>query len=83
MTEHLTTLKKLMRETAVTIKTHLDGGMERDELVETYNNWNRDRARKAGMNDTAIHQYETSNPWYMSVDGISRYWRKREKPTGG
>lgn len=83
VTEHLTTLKKLMRETAVTIKTHLDGGMERDELVETYNNWNRARARKAGMNDTAIHQYETSNPWYMSVDGISRYWRKREAATGG
>lgn len=82
VTEHLMTLKKLMRETAVTIKTHLDAGMERDELVETYNNWNRDRARKAGMNDTAIHQYETSNPWYMSVDGISRYWRKREAATG-
>lgn len=81
-TEHLTALKGLLRETAVTIKTYLDAGMERDDLVETYNNWNRTRAREAGMSDTAIHQYETSNPWYMSVDGVSRYWRKQAKAAG-
>ncbi|MCB8982639.1 MAG: MBL fold metallo-hydrolase [Ardenticatenaceae bacterium] len=77
--EHLTALKGLMGETAVYIKTQLDAGLERDDLVDAYNHWNRTRARQAGMNDMAIHQYETSNPWYMSVDGISRYWRKREK----
>jgi glyoxylase-like metal-dependent hydrolase (beta-lactamase superfamily II) len=80
--QHLTALKKQIRETAVYVKAQLDAGMERDELVETYNTWNRTRARKAGMTDTAIHQYEISNPWYMSVDGISRYWRKREKEAG-
>ena len=77
--QHLTTLKGQIRETAVYIKTQLDAGMERDKLVETYNQWNRNRAKSAGMSDTAIHQYEISNPWYMSVDGISRYWRKREQ----
>jgi len=78
-TEHLTELKALMRDITFYIKGHLDAGMERDDLVETYNNWNRARLHGAGMGDTAVHQYEISNPWYMSVDGITRYWRKRER----
>ncbi len=76
---HLRTLRTQVRETAVWIKDKMDAGLERDEIVTQYNAWNRERARHAGLTEEAIHQYETANPWYMSVDGVMRYWRKRKK----
>ena len=76
--EHFTLLRGLLEETAVFVKSQMDSGVDRDSLVKLYNQWNRQRARESGISETAIHQYETANPWYMSVDGIIRYWRKRE-----
>jgi len=75
---HFMALKQLLREAALWIKAKMDVGVERDEIVEQFNEWNRSRARQAGLNDDAIHQYETANPWYMSVDGIMRYWWKKK-----
>lgn len=77
--DHLIRLKSLVTETAYFIKQQMDANMERDALVETYNQWNRQRARALGISETAIHQYETANPWYMSVDGVMRYWQRQEK----
>jgi hypothetical protein len=51
--------------------------MERDAIVENYLTWQRERAGSAQMSDILIKRYEVSNPLYMSVDGIIRYWRKR------
>jgi glyoxylase-like metal-dependent hydrolase (beta-lactamase superfamily II) len=78
-TAQLTDLKTLLQEASAWIKAKMDIGLERDGIVTQFNEWNRSRARCAGLSDQAIHQYETANPWYMSVDGIMRYWRKKEK----
>jgi glyoxylase-like metal-dependent hydrolase (beta-lactamase superfamily II) len=76
---HLQTVKKLVRETAVFIQTKMQAGLTRDEIVVAYESWFAERAHAAGLTDTAITQYATANPLYMSVDGIMRYWRKREQ----
>lgn len=76
---HLQAVKKLVRETAVFIKSKMEDELTRDEIVGAYENWFAGRARAAGLTDAAIHQYVTANPLYMSVDGIMRYWRKREQ----
>lgn len=75
---HFLELKQTLHETAHWIKAKMAADVARDDLVEQFNEWNRSRARQVGLNDEAIHQYETANPWYMSVDGIMRYWRKKE-----
>lgn len=76
--ETLVALKALLPETAFFVKEQMAARKSRDELVTIYNEWNRSRARAAGLAEAAIRQYEVSNPWYMSVDGIMRYWRKKE-----
>ncbi len=76
---HLQAVKKLVRETAVFIKSKMEAGLSRDEIVTAYENWFAERAKAAGLTDDAIHQYATANPLYMSVDGIMRYWQKREQ----
>ncbi len=59
---HFIELKQLLREAAFWIKAKMDDGVTRDDLVEQFNEWNRTRARQVGLNDDAIHQYETANP---------------------
>jgi len=76
---HLQAVKALVRETTVFIQTQMQAGLNRDEIVVAYENWFAERAYAAGLTDTAITQYATANPLYMSVDGIMRYWRKREQ----
>ncbi|PID87289.1 MAG: MBL fold hydrolase [Chloroflexi bacterium] len=76
-TAQLTELKTLMQEATAWIKAKMDAGLTRDEMVVHFNEWNRNRAHRAGLSEDAIRQYETANPWYMSVDGIMRYWRKK------
>lgn len=78
VTDHLTALRELLGETAVFIKQLMDKDLDRADIVKQYYDWNRARARQLGISETAIHQYETANPWYMSVDGIMRYWQKRQ-----
>lgn len=75
---HLQTVKELVRETAVFIQTQMQAGLNRDEIVVAYENWFAERARAAGLSEAAIAHYSAANPLYMSVDGIMRYWQKRE-----
>ena len=76
---HFTELKQLLREEAAWIKEKMDAGIDRDDIVVQFSEWNKMRARRAGLTEKAIHQYETANPWYMSVDGMMRYWRKKSE----
>lgn len=76
---HLQAVKKLVQETAVFIKLKMEAELSRDQIVTAYENWFAQRARAAGLTETAINQYATANPLYMSVDGVMRYWRKREQ----
>lgn len=76
---YLQTVKQLIRETAVFIRTQMDAGHTRDEIVAIYENWFAERAKAAGLTEAGITQYDAANPLYMSVDGIMRYWRKQEQ----
>ncbi|MFQ5398280.1 MAG: MBL fold metallo-hydrolase [Anaerolineae bacterium] len=71
--------KQLVGDAAAFVHDRMQAGISRDDLVHEYTEWNRARGRAAGVSDEVIHQYETANPLYMSVDGMMRYWRKRDE----
>lgn len=77
VTDHLQTVKRLVRETAVFIRTQMQAGLSRDEILTVYEGWFANRARQAGLSEAAIVHYAAANPRYMSVDGIMRYWQKQ------
>lgn len=74
---HLREFRALLDDAANFVRQGMENGVERDDLVTQFESWHRERARQAGVSDVVVHQYETANPWYMSVDGIMRYWRKK------
>jgi glyoxylase-like metal-dependent hydrolase (beta-lactamase superfamily II) len=74
---HLETFSKLLDASSEFVRLRLESGMERDGIVEDYLTWQRERVGSAQLSDILVKRYEVSNPLYMSVDGIIRYWRKR------
>ena len=68
----------IITEAAHLVRDEMARGRERDEILESYTAWHRRRGEAAGLDDAAFEKYYVATPVYMSVDGMMRYWRKRE-----
>lgn len=75
---HLTAVRQLVETCAHFVREQMEAGVARDSLVELYTDWNHGRAHTLNLTAESIHKYDITNPLYMSVDGIMRYWRKKE-----
>ncbi len=75
---HLQTLEPLLQEAAQTVYERLQSGDSFDEMVGHYTDWNRRRAKQAGISEEDFRRYETVNPLHMSVMGIKRYWDRKD-----
>jgi glyoxylase-like metal-dependent hydrolase (beta-lactamase superfamily II) len=75
--EHLSAFLALLHEAVSFVRQRMQAGVERDELVRQYVDWNRARSAAQGVSEEEFQRYEMANPLYMSVDGILRYWRKK------
>jgi glyoxylase-like metal-dependent hydrolase (beta-lactamase superfamily II) len=76
--KQLENLRMLMHEAVEFVRQRMDDGQSRDDIVDSYVTWMQERARTSGLSDFAIQQYAAANPLYMSVDGIMRYWRRKQ-----
>lgn len=76
--EQLQDLAVIMETAAGFVKTCLDAGLEREEILTRYLDRYQRQAKELGMAEEVFEQYELANPHYMSVDGIMRYWRKKD-----
>lgn len=71
-------LRTLMHEAAEYVRQRMEEQQDRDSIVEEYVSWMQDRARVSGLSEYAIKQFDAANPLYMSVDGIMRYWLRKQ-----
>lgn len=76
--EHLELVADLIDRSAEFVRVRMKAGLERGTLVKEYAAWIEERARSHAVSERDFVGYETTNPSAMSVDGIMRYWRKRE-----
>lgn len=75
----LETLSLVLEIATQFVKQRLDRGDHREKIIEDYMTWHRNRAQEAGMSAEDFKRCEIANPHYMSVDGITRYLRKKQK----
>ena len=47
-----------------------------DELRAQYTAWMDAQAREEGLSDEVVKSFDLANPLGMSVDGLTRYWKK-------
>lgn len=76
--QQLEVLSGLMQVASDFVRVRLNAGIERDQILEDYRAWFNARAQAGGMAAERFDQYEAANPLYMSVDGIIRYWTKKQ-----
>ncbi len=67
-----------METAAGFVKTCMETGLERAEILTRYLERYQMQAKEMGMAEEVFEQYELANPHYMSVDGLMRYWRKKD-----
>jgi glyoxylase-like metal-dependent hydrolase (beta-lactamase superfamily II) len=77
--EHLERVSQLVESSAKFLRDRMHAGLDRDALVEEYQDWVWERARARGVSQERLEVYETANPSFMSVDGLMRYWGKRAR----
>lgn len=71
-------LDDLIDESAEFIRRLVEKGVDRPTMVRGYLDWIRERAAASGVEEDTARTFELANPRTMSVDGIARYWRKRQ-----
>jgi glyoxylase-like metal-dependent hydrolase (beta-lactamase superfamily II) len=76
----LDAFEQILEQGAEWIREMLDEGLQRDAMIERFSGVMRARATELGIDAQELHAYELANPRAMSVDGITRYWRKRRQP---
>ena len=75
--EEIDRVAELLDSAAAEVRSMLDAGVGRDEMIARYGAWMNARARRDGCDPAAASGKEKLNPRDMSVDGITRYWRKK------
>ena len=76
-TKQLTELRTLMHKAADFVLALMKEGKGREQILQPYIDMMEDRAHAKGLSDYKIRQFDAANPLYMSVDGIMRYWTRR------
>lgn len=72
-------LAAALEEVVTFVGRMLDEGLERAPMIALYDDWLRRRAARHGVEGELARAFDFANPRAMSVDGITRYWRKRAK----
>lgn len=77
--EQIDSFELILIEATDLVRQMMSEGLERSSMVDRYQSVMRDRATAAGLDQATAHTYELANPRDMSVDGITRYWRKKDR----
>ncbi len=77
--EQIDSFEQILIEAANLVRQMMAEGLERSSMVDRYQSEMRDRAAAAGLDQATAKAYELANPRDMSVDGIARYWRKKDR----
>lgn len=73
---HLDQLQQGLQEMSLWMKERLD--MPEDVLRREFHEWSYEQLRRNGVQqDAALSRYDAANPDWMSVAGLSRYWKKK------
>jgi len=77
--EQIDSFEQILIEAANLVRQMMAEGLERSSMVDRYQSEMRDLATAAGLDQATAKAYEVANPRDMSVDGIARYWRKKDR----
>ncbi len=77
--DHLGSLKEILNDWAYWIKVKWESGMSAEELTPLFSEYTKQQLLVLGVDERGTQQYEAANPSWMSVAGLMRYWKRKEK----
>ncbi|MCB0661914.1 MAG: MBL fold metallo-hydrolase [Saprospiraceae bacterium] len=76
--EHLVELRGRLKNWANWIRPLLENKLSQEEIIPKFSNYVHEQLEAAGVSKETIAHYESANPAWMSVAGLTRYWVKVE-----
>jgi glyoxylase-like metal-dependent hydrolase (beta-lactamase superfamily II) len=73
---HLGSILAMLDEVEIWLNQNMPADLPIDELKRSFLAWMEKQARAQGLTPDVIEAYRLANPLEMSVDGLSRYWKK-------
>ncbi len=76
---HFKQLRTMLYDWGQWIKKEWEKGTSLDDMTPAFSEYTEKQLRDLGVDDLGVKQYEAANPSWMSVAGLVRYWKKKEK----
>ena len=76
-TEHMESLKETLNDWALWMKEKWEAGYSNEEITPLFVEYASGHLKSKGVSDLGVQQYESTNPSWMSVAGLVRYWKKK------
>ncbi len=76
--EHLSQLEEVLQEWANWMLPYFEADESPREIIPKFEAFVHASLRQAGLTQEGLAQYEASNPSWMSVAGLLRYWKKKK-----
>lgn len=77
---HFHRLRDILQDWAYWVRGKWESGMSAEEITPLFSQYTTGQLRSMGVDEHGVEQYEAANPSWMSVAGLIRYWKKKEKP---
>lgn len=75
--DHFDYLEANIHRIAAWVEAGLAKGDTEQELIPPFQKFIHDLLAEQGVSERGIKEYEIADPAFMSVQGLSRYWKKR------
>ena len=79
VSEHLNRLYQQLIHWAEWVQEKMNAGQSAEDLAPAFTEFVQRQLRSHGASEEMVQQYEAANPSWMSVAGLMRYWKKKEK----
>lgn len=77
---HLNKLEICLNDWAEWLRPYaFENNLDLEKTTTAFQSYVAKQLRDKGISESCIKQYETANPSWMSVAGLIRYWKKKQK----
>lgn len=77
--QHTQELRAILDDWANWIEVYFENGTSPDEITPMFMEYTQNQLSEKGLTPVEIQVYEYANPSWMSVSGLLRYWKLKEK----
>ena len=76
---HMDQLKAILEDWSGWMKEKWESGLSNEQITPLFMKYTSNQLKENGVSEIGTKQYEAANPSWMSVAGLVRYWKKKQR----